>query len=263
LPRADETQSSDNRSERLWLRARILTWLRLAIGVAAIVGLIALIDWLINSDPTLDNAEPSTSAERIVFEDDFANRANGWDDAGSTRAGGHYKNGAYRIYAAAGPSGEQYIQSSTPRKVSRLYPSAPASLVIEVEAKALALPTGTAYGFGCRVGKNRNGPSGYVFAIGADYYNIGKYGVDGTYRELDSGGLPSTFKVKGTNRLEAECSDDDGEVYLVFSLNGDAVGEAFDSQDPLTSGTVALFAVAGEKSEEAVEVEFDNFVVQA
>jgi hypothetical protein len=39
--------------------------------------------------------------------------------------------------------------------------------------------------------------------------------------------------------------------------------EATDTKDRLAAGTVALVAEAYEEAEKAVEVEFDNFVVQA
>ena len=68
-----------------------------------------------------------------------------------------------------------------------------------------------------------------------------------------------------TNRLEADCSGGEGDqaVSLVFRVNGQVAAKATDSKDPLTTGTVALLAEAYEDSKKAVEVQFDNFVVQA
>jgi hypothetical protein len=115
---------------------------------------------------------------------------------------------------------------------------------------------------------SQDAKSGYLFMVGNDYVNISKYGVDGSYTQLsdDTGlPLPSGFKVNGTNRLEADCFSDEGDeaVHLVFRANGKVAAEATDSKDPLTVGTVALVAEAYEEAEKAVEVEFDNFVVQA
>jgi hypothetical protein len=71
--------------------------------------------------------------------------------------------------------------------------------------------------------------------------------------------------VNGTNRLEADCKGGEGDeaVGLAFRVNGEVAAEATDSKDPLTAGTVALVAETYEDAKEAVEVEFDNFVVQA
>ena len=146
-----------------------------------------------------------------------------------------------------------------------MYPTAPPNLAIEVDAKALAIPEGTAYGIGCRMTYNSGEPSGYLFMLANDYVNISKYGLDGTYRQLKGAALPSTVKVNSTNRLEATCSGGEGDkaASLVFKVNGQVASQAIDSKEPLTAGTVALLAEAYKESKTAVEVQFDNLVVKA
>jgi hypothetical protein len=251
-PSPDQTEPEDRVAKGL-SRSQIVV---LVLGGVVIVALIV-------RSLLLDATPPSPIAQ-VVFQDDFASRANGWDDAGSTRAGGHYTNDAYRVFAE--PTGKGSTEGSPPRSAGSVYPSAPSNLRIEVDAKAFTVPEGTAYGVACRV--SQDAKSGYLFMVGNDYVNISKYGVDGSYTQLsdDTGlPLPAGFKVNGTNRLEADCfSDEEDEaVHLVFRVNGKVAAEATDSKGPLTAGTVALVAEAYEEAEKAVEVEFDNFVVQA
>jgi hypothetical protein len=201
----------------------------------------------------------------VVFRDNFANRANGWDDAGSAPAGGHYKNGAYYVYAE--PDGDGSTEGGAPRNASSVYPTAPPNLTIAVDAKALAISDGTAYGIGCRMTDKGGVLSGYLFMLGNENVWISKYGIDGRYQLLtpETGiPLPSGFKVSSTNRLEAGCSGGEGDqaVGLVFTVNGAVAAKATDSKDPLSTGTVALLAEAYEESKKAIEVDFDNFVVE-
>jgi tetratricopeptide (TPR) repeat protein len=267
-PPADQTKPPDKLSDGLSRRGRLITIGVVVAAVALLVGLAGMIDFNPDVDteppaPTETVANTSPHADEIVFQDDFANRSNGWDDAGSARAGGHYKDGAYLVYAE--PTGQGSTKGGAPRNASNMYPTAPPNLAIEVDAKALAIPEGTAYGIGCRMADNGGVLSGYLFMLGNDYVDIFKYGVDGTYRQLKDGALPSAFKVNSTNRLEATCSGGEGDqaVSLVFKVNGQVAAQATDSKDPLTTGTVALLAEAYEDSKTAVEVQFDNLVVQA
>ena len=116
-------------------------------------------------------------------------------------------------------------------------------------------------------GRERWCLSGYLLILGSENVWISKYGVDGRYRLLtpDTGiPLPSAFEVKSTNRLEAECSGGEGDqaVSLAFRVNGQVAAKATDSEDPLTAGTVALLGSL-RRVEKAVEVDFDNFAVEA
>ena len=200
-PRADQNKSPDKKSGRLSRRARIFLGVVLTgVGVWFLGLAIVIIVYF--------------STNEILFED-FSSRVNGWDDAGSVRAGGHYTNGAYRIYAE--PTGKDHVEVGAPRNASSVYPSAPLNLGIDVEVKALALPErNTVYGIACRYGENSNGAYGYAFNVGPDYVLIAKYGVDGNYRGIDSQPLPAEFNVNGTNNLTAECNNDE-EIKLYTS----------------------------------------------
>jgi hypothetical protein len=238
-PSADQTKPPDRKSRRLPGRVLVLV----GILTAVVVFILAL-----------------TSGG--VLYDDFSDQANGWDDAGSTRTGGHYTNGAYRIYAQ--PTGEDHYEVGAPRQASKAYPAAPRDIEITVDAKAIAAPpAGTAYGIACRVGQNSTGFYGYAFTVGPDYVSISKLGVDGSYREVVSQPLPEGFNTAGINHLRAVCSDegDQAGTHLVFSMNDNQVAEATDTENPLGVGTVALFAATSKDSKKAVEVEFDNFDV--
>ena len=260
-PPEDQPKPLDKRS------GRGITLVRNILLGATAVGLLVLIGVLIFSS---EDEPPSTTVDTtlapsqgIVFQDDFASRTNGWTDAGSTRAGAHYTNKAYRIFVE--PTGSNSYKGGVPRSAGSVYPSAPSNLRIEVDAKAFTVPEGTAYGVACRVSQDES--SGYLFMVANDYVSVSKYGIDGNYTQLsDARGLPlpSGFKENGTNRLEADCNGGEGdEVRLVFRVNGQVAAEATDSKDPLVAGTVALVGEAYEEAEKAVEVEFDNFVVQA
>jgi hypothetical protein len=236
-PSADQTKPPDRKSRRLPGRVLVLV----GILTAVVVFILAL-----------------TSGG--VLYDDFSDQANGWDDAGSTRTGGHYTNGAYRIYAQ--PTGEDHYEVGAPRQASKAYPAAPRDIEITVDAKAIAAPAGTAYGIACRVGQNSKGFYGYGFTVGPDSVRISKLGVDGSYREVVSQPLPEGFNTAGINHLRAVCSSDEGDqagTHLVFSMNDNQVAEATDTENPLGVGTVALFAATSKDSKKAVEVEFDNF----
>jgi hypothetical protein len=261
-----QTKPPDRQSRRVSMRARVLTGVGAGLLILLVV-VVAVFVYFNRRSPQTATVETTTStpSRQVVFRDNFENRANGWDDAGSTRAGGHYKNGAYYVYAEPG---EDSTEVGAPRNASSVYPSAPAGLRIEVDAKAIAIPEGTAYGIGCRMAENGGVLSGYLFTLANDYVNISKYGIDGSYRQLSAATgtpLPSGFMANGTNRFEADCRSGDGDqaVSLVFRVNGQVAAKATDSEDPLTAGTVALLAEAYEESKKAVEVDFDNFAVEA
>ena len=258
-PSPDQTEPEDRVSKGL-SRSEIVV---LVLGGVVIVALIVSRLFSEPAQTGTDATTPSSPIGQVVFQDDFASRTNGWDDAGSTRAGGHYTNEAYRLFVE--PTGNS-TEGSPPRSAGSVYPSAPSNLRIEVDAKAFTVPEGTAYGVACRVSQDES--SGYLFMVGSNYVIISKHGVDGSYTPLsDDTGLPRPFgfKVNEANRLAADCFSDEGDeaVHLVFRVNGKVAAEATDSKDPLTAGTVALVAETYEDAKAAVEVEFDNFVVQA
>jgi len=199
---------------------------------------------------------PPTKA--VIFKDDFSSRAFGWEDAGSKRTGGHYKNGAYRIYADPVSGGNS--PGSVPLKASSVYPSAPPNLRIDVDARRLAGAQDTGYGLGCRADANGNV---YVFTIWDDSIQIAKL-LDHApwYVLLKSVGLDA-LNVNAKNRLQAVCTSEQGQqaVHLVFSVTGRVVVEATDTKTPFLTGTVGLLVGTGPDAKTAVEAEFDNFVV--
>jgi hypothetical protein len=243
-----QDKRSDKQRLRLHARPRVL----LGVGAAVMLILLLVVAIIANS-----GTSPSTMG--VVFQDDFSGRAAGWDDAGNKRVGGHYTNGAYRIYAAPVPGGGS--KQSFPWRASGVYPSAPQNLRIEVAARRLpgSGDQDTGYGIICR---NSQNAGGYEFTLGGDYVNIAKYSnTNSDWVELATGGIPA-IDINATNRLEAVCSSEGQQaVRLVFSVNGKKVAEATDTKNPFSTGTVGLFAGTGSDSKTAVEAEFDNFVI--
>jgi hypothetical protein len=260
-PPADQRKPPDTQRRRLSTRGRILAGA--AVGVVLILLLIVAITANSGTTPppaaaVITATSPSTKG--IVFRDDFSGRASGWDDAGSKRVGGHYTNGAYRVYAAPVPGGGS--AGGSPRMASSVYPSAPQNLRVQVAARRLT-PAGAqdiGYGIVCRYGENTGF---YQFTIGNDYVDIAKSSnISSDWVQLTTAGLPA-IDVNATNRLEAVCTRERGQqaVHLVFSVNGKKVAEATDKKNPYGSGTVGVFAATGQDAKTAAEAEFDNFVV--
>jgi hypothetical protein len=194
----------------------------------------------------------SSSQTSVVFEDDFSSQAYGWNDAGSERAGAHYNNGAYRIYAERNSG----TRGGAPTGASSVYPSAPAKLSIEVDAQKLAGEYDTWYGVSCRVGAD----SAYAFVVGDGHLEIGKRTSSSDYQVLKVVQAPAV-DADAKNHLSVNCNGDEGSVYLNLYVGDDFV-EWTDSENPLPIGTVGLFVSSLEDAQTAVEVEFDNFVVK-
>jgi hypothetical protein len=225
-------------------RARILA------GAAVSVVLILVIAAIVSNFQTT----PS-STESVIFQDDFSSRANGWDDAGSKRAGGHYHNGAYRIYAEVAGNGSD--EGGVPKNASSVYPSAPPKVSIQVEAQRLAGSQDTWYGIVCRA--DAHSDLNYVFLVGDGYAEIGKADASGyhTLKDVE----PATLDADAKNSLDADCVGDEGSVYLNLYVNNELVVEWTDDANPLPNGTVGLFVATGEKAKTAIEGQFDNFAV--
>jgi len=194
----------------------------------------------------------SSSQTSVIFEDDFSSRAYGWDDAGAERAGAHYRNDAYRIYAE-----RNSVAGGSPTGASSVYPSAAAKLSIEVDARRLAGEYDTWYGISCRV--SADSPA-YAFVVGDGHLEIGKRTSPSDYQVLKVVQAPAV-DADAKNHLGVNCNGDEGSVYLNLYVGDDFV-EWTDTENPLPIGTVGLFASSLEAAETAVEVEFDNFVVK-
>jgi len=233
-PPRDQTKPPGKQRRRLSTRQWILAGV--GIGVVLILVIVAIV---------------SSSQTSVIFEDDFSSQANGWDNAGAPGAGAHYANDAYRIYAESGS-----VQGGSPKGASSVYPSAPTRLSIEVDAQRLKGEHNTWYGISCRLSADSR--ASYVFLMGDGLFEIGKDSTSG-YRVLKRV-EDSTIDADAKNHLDADCIGGEGSVYLNFYVNGMVV-EWTDTANPLPIGTVSVFATS-EPNAEAVEVEFDNFVVK-
>jgi TIR domain len=216
----------------------------IALGVAAVLGslLIAGISAI------SDNGA-------AVFEDDFSSRAAGWDEAAAESNGGHYANGAYRLYADQ--ERNEGTEGSWPRNERSVYPSAPVNIQIEVDARKVAGKRG-GYGILCR--DDSKGDNGYLFQIWDNDVAIEKY-FDSKpwYKTLKEKIDSRAVKLTGTNKMQAACTNDEAQetVHLTFWVNDQKVAEYTDPDDPFVTGTVGLFVT----TDKAIEAEFDNFVV--
>ncbi len=240
-PPPDSGKPPGKQRRRLSTRARVL--------VGAGVGVV-LISLLIVAIVAASN----TTTTSPLLEEDFSSRANGWDDAGSKRAGGHYDNGAYRIYAE--PGVDDGFAAGGPQSASNVVPSAPPSFGIDVEARRIAGSSqDVQYGILCRRAADRF----YAFVIQNKTGFIVKQASPGNVTTLARGDT-SAVDVNAMNHLFASC-DGDQEltyVYLALWVNGEKVTDVTDP-NPLPTGTVGLFVRTDAKT--AVEAEFDDFKV--
>jgi TIR domain len=241
---SDSDKAPGRERRRLSTRGRVLA------GAGGGVVLILLIVTIVANSRTT----PS-STESVIFQDDFSSRTNGWDDAGSERAGGHYHNGAYRIYAKPVKGGTD--EGGVPKNASSVYPSAPPKVSIQVEAQRLAGDQDTWYGIVCRT--DAHSDLNYVFLVGDGYAEIGKADASGyqTLKDVE----PAALDADAKNSLDADCTGDEGSVYLNLYVNDELVVEWTDDANPLPNGTVGLFVATGENAKTAIEAEFDNFAV--
>jgi len=202
----DQSKLPDKQRRRLSTQAGILA----GVGVGVVVTLVLIVVIVANSTTT--SQSPSTGAvittslstEKVTFKDDFSNRAGGWDDAGSKRVGGHYSNHAYRLYAdpAVGD-----LAVGSPRKATRVYPSAPPNLRIAVDARPIAgSDQDVGYHIFCRADE-KNGA--YAFIIWSGYVAIAKYDSSG-YHELKTADT-SAAHANATNRMQGECTTVEGQ----------------------------------------------------
>jgi hypothetical protein len=201
-----------------------------------------------------DSTSPPSQADAI-FSDDFASRANNWNDTGGERDGGHYADGAYRIHTTW--AADHFSDHGFPRNARSVYPTAPRDVRVAVDARPLSVADQDAgYGIACRAD---GAQSYYQFAIWQGQAVIAKViPQDPYYVELRS----VAVDPQGTNRLEAICTTEDGQgVRLTFLVNGREVARVTDRDRPLSSGTVGLLVATGGSDAEEIEAEFDDFVV--
>jgi hypothetical protein len=226
------------------------------IGLLVLVPLLLLAFW---PDSKPQAGEPPPRAAEAIFEDDFSSRANGWDDVGPKRDGGHYANGAYRIFTTW--KEDHFSDHGFPRDARSVFPSAPSDVHIGVVARPLlGADQDAGYGIACRANRTQ---SYYQFAIWREQAVIAKLTpVRPFYVELDSQPA-SLVDANGRNRLEAVCTTDDAQdVHLEFWVNGKRVAWATDPDRPLLTGTVGLLVATGGSDVKSIEAEFDDFIVK-
>ena len=242
-PPAEQTKPPEKQRQRLSTRSRVLAGA--GIGVVLILVIVAIVT-------------NSQTNEMVIFRDDFSSQANGWYDAGSEQAGGHYANDVYRVFAKPDSDGD--AQGGQPENASIVYPTAPPNLSIEVEAQRTEGAEDTWYGITCRAATESGNPA-YVFEIGNGHVNIGKLDASGFH--VLKGVDTSTVDANAKNYMGANCDGDEEQtyVYLALWVNGEKVVEVTD-ESPLPAGTVGLFVATGANAKTAVAAEFDNFVVK-
>jgi len=249
---SDQSKRPDKQRRRLSIRTRILA----GVGVGVVLILLLIVVIVANSGttspPTGAAITTSPTTNKVIFRDDFSSRVSGWEDDGN-KPGSGYTNGAYRI--SSPPSAAGGASGGGPTKASRVYPSAPPNLRIEVEGRRL--PTSDQsmdYGLLCRV----NGDNAYALTISDDYAKIERFGA---YKTLKDAGIQ--VNPNSTNQLQAVCTSVEGQqaVHLELWVNGQKALETTDRDSPLPTGTVGL-VVGTYKTKHASVAEFDNFVVR-
>jgi hypothetical protein len=235
----------------IWKRVRRTQLTALGIGVALVAVLALALAYVTSGG--------ESSAAGAIFRDDFSTVANGWDDRGNEQNGGHYVNGAYRLYTQWAP--DHFSDAGLPRGAKSVFPKAPTDITVSVVAQRLVgADQDAGYGIMCRASPNT--ASYYQFAIWRDHAEIAKViPVEPFFEQLAASEDLSAVHANGKNRLQAVCADDGGSARLAFSVNGKEVATATDATQPLSSGTVGLVVATGGKNVKAIEAEFDDFVV--
>jgi hypothetical protein len=114
-----------------------------------------------NVSPPASHASPPASNASRIFEDDFSALGSGWRLTENGR--GLYSNGAYRL--AVPPSKDGSSPWTLPHNARSVYPQAPRSLAVAVDARSLSGAEGTGYGIVCRASENG---TAYAFGISGD-----------------------------------------------------------------------------------------------
>jgi hypothetical protein len=237
-------------------RARILA------GSAGMLILLIVVILIVvaNSGSTPPLANSLLPARATIFQDNFSSQAYGWDNAlqvGNT----HYSNGAYRVYKTAKPDNITAVLSS-PTKASSVYPSPPADIRVEVDARFVPGSAHT-HNLGYFVACRADPYNWYAFTIWGTYISIDKYfNYKSFYKQLKIASN-SAVHMNGYNLLQAQCVSVEGGqgVHLVFAVNGRVVVTATDTDKPLQARSVGL-GVSNVDATQPVDAEFDNFAVR-
>jgi hypothetical protein len=251
---------------RKWPVSTVNTWIAGGLGFLGAV-IAALITILGGSPPvvhvTFGGTRPATPpasqtaasgagatvAPRVVFRDDFCTAAGGWT-LGPTRAGGHYGRCALRIYANGND-----VESSEPANARRF----PQDITIGVTARrVLGSAAGDELGISCRAGSE-----GYAFIVQASLVSIYRYSsTTGIIGRQPLAQAPARIDMNAGNRLQARCATSpDGAADLGLWVDHRELTQATDASDPLTGGTVGLFAATTPGTTTPTEAKFTNFMV--
>lgn len=188
--------------------------------------------------PPQDQGVPSGS---VLFQDDFAQSATGWDRLTTAEGTMDYDAGGYRLLVNA-PETNFW---STPHKNF-------ADVRMEVDTGKLGGPDENRIGLICRY----SGSDYYFFMFTSDgFYGVGIY-TGGKAQLLGQSELQADINIKtglAVNHIRADCMGD----MLSFYINGFPVATVKDAT--LKSGDVGL--LAGTFTQPSVDVIFDNFVV--
>lgn len=241
-------------------RRGVSRWAKVLVPVAAVLA-VALVVVLVEStggsgtpgaaaasgSPPPTGPASSPAPNQVFLRDDFSNAGSAWQ-------GGRYVNGTYQVSAQGTPNGAFPTAAN-------VYPTAPASVRIDVVGHRAAGTTGSQYGLGCRADPTSG--DAYLFVVTDREMAIVKY-LPSRYGQtvLAEAAVPD-LDLDAPNQLSAGCDGDGGggAVRLTFSVNGHRM-QADDSSDPLRSGTVLLVAAPPvENSGSPVDAEFDDVVV--
>ena len=191
----------------------------------------------------------SGSNSSALFEDDFSNNSQGWDERTSDNAATGYENNEYSIavfptgwYAWANPEGADLSVSN-----------------VHIEVTARNTGTATEPGFGVMCAYSSGGDNTYYMGVSTDgYYVIVKtVGGEDTVLSDPESWIPSDdIPVNAASyRIGADCANGS----LSLSVNGTTLATVEDAT--FTSGNVGLFVQTF--SESNAEVRFDDYVVTA
>lgn len=191
------------------------------------------------SGPTVESPVPPSGF--VLFQDDFANTASGWERVNDFSGIMNYDNGVYRIQV----NKDNTNMWSTPGKTFN-------DARIEVDVVKIGGPDTNRAGIVCRV----NGNDLYFFIITNNgYYGIGKT-VNNNSTLLGQTAFAQSNVIKtglAINHLRADCT---GST-LSFYVNGFLVSQVIDTT--FTSGEVGL--TVGTFDETGVDMVFDEFIV--
>lgn len=195
------------------------------------------------SGPTVEPPIPPSGT--VLFQDEFANPASGWERVNDANGIMDYDNGVYRILV----NGSNKNLFATP---GQLRPDAR----IEVDVVKIGGPDTNRGGIICRMSTVEGVTRFYFFVItNTGYFGIGR--VEGERNILlGQSALAQSSAIKtglNINHLRADCV---GSA-LSFYVNGFLVSQVIDTT--LTGGEAGL--IVGTFDEAGVDMVFDEFII--